>query len=99
MDIPKTQFLKHIPLKVNIKLKFSIKIQLKWNYFLGIHIQPCLLIGDAYYHLGEFEKSLMFYYRALHKCQSGSECEEIRYKIYWLITVNQNKINSNSNNL
>ena len=38
-------------------------------------------IGDAYYHLGEFEKSLMFYYRALHKCQSGSEYEDIRYKL------------------
>ena len=38
-----------------------------------------LFLGDAFYHLGEFEKSLMFYYRALHKCQSGSECEDTRY--------------------
>ena len=40
-----------------------------------------IFIGDAYYHLSEFEKSLMFYYRGLHKCQSGSECEDIRYEL------------------
>ena len=37
-----------------------------------------IFTADAYYHLGEFEKSLMFFYRALHKCQIGSEGEEIR---------------------
>ena len=63
---PKATFNKKIKSTYTIKIKlFIIKLFL-------------ILIADAFYHLGEFEKSLMFYYRALHKCQIGSEGEEIR---------------------
>ena len=34
--------------------------------------------GEAHYHLGEFEKSLMHYYRALFRCANSADEEAIR---------------------
>lgn len=40
--------------------------------------RPYAIRGEAHYHMGEFEKSLMFFYRALYRCTNGSDEEEIR---------------------
>lgn len=36
------------------------------------------IMGEAHYHMGEFERSLMHFHRSLHRCQSGIEEDEIR---------------------
>ena len=41
--------------------------------------RACTIKGEAFYHMGEFERSLLNYHRALNRCTNGTDEEEIRY--------------------
>ena len=52
--------------------------------------------GASHYHMGEFEKSLMHYYRALFRCANSAEEEDIRMGIRRSIEAVDNAIGPGS---